>query len=132
EVDETYFVNLTGATNATLPPGTKGTGTILNDDNAPVAVPDSYSTNEDTTLTVPPPGVLANDTDADGDTLTAVLVTGPIHGTLTLNPNGSFTYTPAANYNGPDQFVYQAYDGANYSNPATVALTVVPVNDAPV
>ena len=44
------------------------------------------------------PGVLANDTDPDGDPLTAVLVTGPSHGTLTLNANGSFTYTPAANY----------------------------------
>src|SRR5439155_1283209 len=93
EPDATFFVNLTGATNAMLPPGSKGTGTIQNDDHAPVAVPDSYSTNEDTTVSVPPPGVLANDTDADGDALTAVLVTGPMHGTLTLNANGSFTYT---------------------------------------
>src|SRR5207237_5702252 len=83
EADETFFVNLTGATNAILPPGTKGTGTVLNDDHAPVAVPDSYSTPEDTTLTVPAPGVLANDADADGDALTALLVSGPSHGTLT-------------------------------------------------
>ena len=55
----------------------------------PVAADDSYATDEDTPLTVAAPGVLANDTDVDGDTLTAVLVTGPAHGTLTLNADGS-------------------------------------------
>ena len=55
--------------------------------------------------------MLANDTDMDGDALTAVLVSGPAHGTLTLNPDGSFTYTPAANYNGADTFTYKANDG---------------------
>ena len=55
--------------------------------------------------------MLANDTDVDGDTLTAVLVTGPAHGTLTLNADGSFTYTPTANYNGTDSFTYKANDG---------------------
>ena len=64
------------------------------------------------------PGVLANDTDADGDPLTAVVVTGPAHGTLTLNANGSFTYTPAANYNGADRFTYRANDGTANSNNA--------------
>ncbi|MES2097137.1 MAG: Ig-like domain-containing protein, partial [Pseudomonadota bacterium] len=67
---------------------------------APVAVADSYTTAEDTTLTIAAAGVLANDTDADGNALKAVLVAGPAHGTLTLNANGSFSYTPAANYNG--------------------------------
>ena len=57
------------------------------------------------------PGVLANDTDVDGATLTAVLVTGPAHGTLALNADGSFTYTPAANFNGADSFTYRANDG---------------------
>src|SRR5206468_936158 len=66
--------------------------TPVND--APVAAPDSYTTNEDAALNVPAAGVLANDSDVDGDTLTAVLVSGPSHGTLTLNANGSFTYTP--------------------------------------
>ena len=55
--------------------------------------------------------MLANDTDVDGDALTAVLVTGPAHGTLTLNADGSFTYTPDANYNGADSFTYSANDG---------------------
>src|SRR5207247_1117932 len=57
---------------------------------------------------------------------------GPAHGTLTLNPDGGFSYTPAANYNGPDSFTYRANDGTADSNVATVAMTVTAVNDAPV
>src|SRR5262249_56616399 len=72
---------------------------------------DSDSTREDTSLTVNAPGVLANDGDVDGDPLTAILVTGPAHGTLTLSTNGGFTYTPSLNYNGPDSFTYKANDG---------------------
>jgi len=75
--------------------------------DAPVAVNDSYTTAEDTTLNVAAPGVLANDTDVDGGTLSAVLVSQPTHGSLTLNSNGSFTYVPAANYNGTDSFTYK-------------------------
>ena len=69
---------------------------------------DSYTTAEGKPLSVAAPGVLANDTAAGGATLTAVLVTGPAHGTLTLNPDGSFTYTPAAGFSGSDSFTYQA------------------------
>ena len=98
----------------------------------PVANADAYGVSEDGTLIVAAPGVLANDTDADGDPLTAVLVAGPTHGTLTLNPDGSFTYTPAANFNGTDTFTYKANDGAADSNTVTVTITVNPVNDAPV
>src|SRR5262249_59119727 len=100
--------------------------------DAPVAQNDSYSTNEDTSLTVNAPGIIANDSDVEGDSLTAVLVTGPSRGTLTLNPNGSFTYTPNANANGPDSFTYKVNDGALDSNVATVTLTVNPVQDPPV
>src|SRR5205814_1933863 len=71
------------------------TVTPVND--APVAVNDAYSVNEDTILTVAAPGVLGNDTDIDSATITAVVVTNPTHGTLALSANGSFTYTPAAN-----------------------------------
>src|SRR3989475_7188097 len=88
--------------------------------------------NEDTTLMVSAPGVLGNDSDSDGDLLSAVLVSGPSHGTLILNADGSFRYSPAANYNGPDSFTYQASDGATNSGVVTVTLTVNPVNDAPV
>src|SRR4029079_10653175 len=98
----------------------------------PVAVDDSYSTAEDTTLNVAAPGVLANDSDVEGDVLSAVLVSSPAHGTLTLNGDGSFSYTPAANYNGPDSFTYQASDGQTNSETATVNVTVNSVNDAPV
>src|SRR5207249_9273472 len=62
----------------------------------------------------------------------AILVSSPAHGSLTLNANGSFTYTPAANYNGGDSFTYKANDGALNSNVATVSITVTAVNDAPV
>jgi VCBS repeat-containing protein len=98
---------------------------------APVAGADSYSTPEDTPLTVAAPGVLGNDSDPDHDTLTAVLESGPTHGNLTLNSNGSFSYTPAANYNGSDSFTYHASDGTQGSNSATVTLTINAVNDAP-
>src|SRR5438093_489214 len=95
-----------------------------------VAGNDSFTTAEDTVLTVAAPGVLGNDTDVDSATLTAVLVAGPSHGTLTLNANGSFTYTPAANFNGSDSFSYTASDGALSSNVATVRLTITSVDDA--
>jgi VCBS repeat-containing protein len=98
----------------------------------PTAVDDSYTVSEDNPLTVVAPGVLGNDSDADGDVLIATTVTGPTHGTLTLDPDGSFTYTPAANYNGSDSFTYQAEDSTGaVSNSATVALTVNSVNDPP-
>ncbi|MCL4302756.1 MAG: tandem-95 repeat protein [Anaerolineae bacterium] len=103
--------------------------------NPPVAVNDTYTINEDTVLTVPAPGVLGNDTDTDNDALTAVQVTGPAKGTLTLNPDGSFTYAPNVNFNGTDTFTYRANDGSldsPDSNVATVTINVTPVNDAPV
>jgi VCBS repeat-containing protein len=99
--------------------------------DAPVAGDDAYSTAEDTALTVAAPGVLGNDTDLDGDVLSAALGSGPAHGTLTLNEDGSFTYTPDANFNGPDSFTYRASDGSLTSGPATVTITVTAVNDTP-
>jgi len=91
----------------------------------PVAVNDSYTTSEDTALNVPAPGVLGNDTDANGDPLTAVLVSGPASGTLTLNANGSFVYTPNAGFVGADSFTYQAADASSLSNVATVTIQVL-------
>ena len=103
--------------------------TPVND--APVATDDSYVTKEDTALTIAAPGVLANDTDVENDPLTATKLAGPAHGTLTLNADGSFTYTPNANYGGADSFTYTVNDGQGGTATATVNLTVTPVADAP-
>ncbi len=99
---------------------------------APIATADSYMTPENQALVVAAPGVLANDSDPNGDTIQAKLVTGPSHGSLTLNLNGSFTYTPAASYVGDDSFIYYADDGTFNSNQVLVTITVGAVNDAPV
>ena len=87
----------------------------------------SFTTAEDTAHS----GTLTA-TDVDGDPLTFAMVAGPAHGTVTVNANGTFTYTPAANYNGPDSFTFKANDGTADSNTATVSITVTAVNDAPV
>jgi VCBS repeat-containing protein len=100
---------------------------------APSAAGDSYSVAEDGTLNFSAPGVLSNDSDPDGDTISAQLVTGPSNGTLTLNSDGSFSYTPNADYNGVDSFTYKATDSHNnLSAAATVSITVNAVDDPPV
>ncbi len=96
---------------------------------APVAVDDAYMTDEDVVLNVPARGVLVNDTDFDPAILTAVMVTEPADGTLVLNADGSFTYTPDADFNGTDSFTYKANDGLTDSNTATVTITVTEVKD---
>ena len=106
--------------------------TVLPVNDAPVSAGDAYATDEDAPLVIDAAaGVLANDTDVEGDPLSAFLVTGPSHGTLALNADGSFTYTPAADYNGTDSFVYRADDGTDTGVPATVTITINPVADAP-
>lgn len=92
---------------------------------APVAQPESYGTLRDRPLVVAAPGVLANDSDPNGGALSAVKAGDPSHGTLALNANGSFTYTPAAGYVGGDSFSYRASDGAEQSEVTTVTITVV-------
>lgn len=77
-------------------------------------------------------GVLANDGDVDGDLLRAILVSGPANGALSLNPDGTFSYTPDAGFYGIDSFTYVANDGRLDSNVATVTITVDRVNKAPV
>jgi len=124
----TYKAN-DGTTNSNVVTVTLNVAAV---NDAPVAAVDSYNATEDTTLTITAPGVLSNDSDVDGNSLTASVVTGVSHGSLTLNPNGSFTYTPAANFNGTDSFTYQANDGTTNSNVATVTINVAAVNDAPV
>jgi hypothetical protein len=101
----------------------------------PVANNDAFNTNVNTPLNVAAPGVLGNDTGPPALPLNAILVSSPAHGSLTLNPDGSFTYTPNANYYGGDGFKYQANDTLATSNVATVSLTIdslppVAVNDS--
>ncbi|MEQ1652403.1 MAG: Ig-like domain-containing protein, partial [Hyphomicrobium sp.] len=97
----------------------------------PIAGGDAFTGTEDAPITG---SVTANDSDPDGDALTYSLVTGPANGTLTFNPDGTFTYTPDANYNsnsGNDTFTYLVTDADGSTATATVTLTVTPVNDAP-
>jgi VCBS repeat-containing protein len=98
---------------------------------APDAVDDSYNTDQDEALTVEAPGVLGNDTDAEDDDLTATKATQPDNGEVTLNPNGSFTYTPDAGFFGTDTFTYKADDGKGESAPATVTITVTKAGEQP-
>ncbi|SFU17467.1 Ig-like domain-containing protein [Mesorhizobium sp. YR577] len=119
--------------------GNTGAGGVLTDtdttvitvapvNDAPVAADTAIVTNED----VPFTGNLPTATDVDGDTLTyGAGATAPAHGTVTINPDGSYTYTPALNYGGPDTFTYTVNDGT-VTVEYTVTVTVNPVNDAPV
>jgi uncharacterized delta-60 repeat protein len=137
---------------------------VLRQNAKPVAAADSYSLNEDGTLTIAASaGVLDNDTDSDGgrttdqdqdgvpdyldaaptnpgvnanighNGLVAELVpnSGPFHGVLEFQKDGSFTYAPVPNYAGTDTFLYRAGDGIESSDPATVTIAVQPVNDPP-
>lgn len=95
----------------------------------PLAANDTYITSANTTMNLVAPGVLVNDSDPEGQTLMALLSSRPAHGTLTLNANGSFVYTPAPNYVGSDSFTYMANDGAAGSNVATVTITVASISN---
>lgn len=98
---------------------------------APVATADAYGTEEGMLLTVAAPGVLANDTDEEDQSLTAMVERLPAYGTLTLWADGSFSYQPDPRFTGSDSFTYKAYDGTHYSESVTVTLTVHPVSDGP-
>ncbi|XGV98850.1 MAG: Ig-like domain-containing protein [Leptolyngbya sp. BL-A-14] len=116
--------------------GNTGIGTALSDtktmfvnvggavSNPPIANTDSYSTTRNTALIVSGQGVLTNDTDPQNIALTANLLTTPTSGSVVFNSNGTFTYTPNANFVGTDSFTYQASDGISNSSPATVNLTI--------
>jgi hypothetical protein len=110
---------------------------------SPAAVADTVTTSEDTAVTFDPRG---NDEDADGDSLTVSTVAQPAHGVVAINPDGTLTYTPDADFNGTDTFTYTISDASagthihgllglltngGHTDTATVAVTVNPINDAP-
>jgi hypothetical protein len=99
---------------------------VLAANDAPFALADSYNVSAfaPRTLQVPAPGVLANDSDAEGDALQAILQTSTSKGELNFKTDGSFSYTPGALFSGTDTFTYVAFDGQAYSTPVTVALSV--------
>ncbi len=104
-------------------------GCLVPDNVAPTASDDAYSTFDDLDLQVAAPGVLGNDGDADGDPLSAVLVSSPSNGSLTLDADGSFVYSPDAGFIGSDSFTYKATDGLLESSPAVVTVDVVECTD---
>ncbi len=102
--------------------------TIQSVNDAPVAVNDSFETPGGTPLvrTAPADGILANDIDVENSELSVILtqITGPSNGTLDLNANGGFVYTPNGGFSGVDSFTYLASDGESLSQLATVTITV--------
>jgi uncharacterized repeat protein (TIGR01451 family) len=127
----TLYFDLLGFGPATSSVVIKNVKLLGEGNQPPHAADDAYSVNENGTLNVPAAqGVLANDSDAENDPFRAVLVSNPAHGTLSFNADGTFTYTPDANFFGTDSFTYKDNDGAD-GNTATVTLTVNFVNQAP-
>lgn len=99
--------------------------------HAPAPVADVYGIHPGIPLNVPPPGVLANDLDADGDALSAQKLSNPAHGILVFNADGSFNYTPSDGYAGADGFSYLVSDGLIASSVVTVTLNVHAPNSPP-
>jgi parallel beta-helix repeat protein len=127
---ETFTYTVTGSSGTST--GTV-TVTVNSSNDAPVAVNDAYEVEKGKALKVAAPGVLKNDQDTDGDSLSAELAEGPSHGTLVLNADGSFTYTPNTGFTGEDSFTYLINDGTvDSAEVATVTITVKHVNTPPV
>jgi hypothetical protein len=148
----TFVLNPGGTFNYTANPGFVGTDSFtyqITDnvgtsnvatvslilDYEPVGIPDGYTTPFETPITIPAPGVLANDTDADGPVLTATLTSLPSNGQITWSAglDGSFTYTPNPGFQGVDQFTYLPGDGHFTGNTTSVEIDVdAPPNSPPV
>lgn len=110
----------------------EGTSVIIT--GPPNAADDAYAVAEDGVLEITDiaDGLLDNDTDDEGDPLTAVLSSGPSNGSLVLNTDGTFEYTPNGDFFGTDHFTYMANDGFFDSTPATVTIDVTGVDDLPI
>ena len=126
--------NGTDAFTYTVSDGNGGSSTytvtvnVANVNDVPVGANGAATTAEDVVLN----GNLPAATDLDGDTLTYALATGPANGTVVVNANGSYTYTPAANFNGNDSFTFTVSDGNGGVVTYTQSITVTAVNDAPI
>ena len=128
-----FAANLNGAATITVeatdPQGltvsTSFAVTVLAVNDAPVAFADSYSVDGQTLSVSATAGVLANDTDVEADTLTALLISGPANGSLTLQSDGSFVYEPEIGFKGTESFSYQTFDGAATSATRIVTLNVI-------
>ncbi|MDD1655434.1 MAG: Ig-like domain-containing protein, partial [Methanomicrobiales archaeon] len=99
--------------------------TVNNVNRAPFALDDFYAMEQGTMLAISAPGLLGNDTDPDDNAITCVKAMDPVHGTVTVNGDGSFSYTPETGYDGIDTFTYQVTDGTDTSTLSTVHLTVL-------
>ena len=106
------------------PASVQVTVNVVGGNNPPVAVDDSYNTDQDTVLNVAAPGVLGDDSDDDGDAITAVQASSAANGLAILNADGSFSYEPDPGFTGIDSFTYRANDGSADSNLATVTIDV--------
>lgn len=127
----TFSVNDGALTSALATVSITVTKKVTQTNLPPEGVKDSYQSPEDTSLSVAAPGVLSNDSDPEKDPLTASLITSTTNGSLILNSDGSFTYTPNSNFAGTDSFTYKASDGTSASAETTATITVTSVNDTP-
>jgi hypothetical protein len=124
-----WFIYSIGTTGSTQTDTAYVYITVNSVEDAPVAVDDAYTIDEDGILQVDgASGVLANDYDGDGDSLALQLISSPTHGSILLNADGSFTYTPDADWYGDDMFEYEVSDG-DQTDTAKVIITVNPVDD---
>nr|WP_316829064.1 Calx-beta domain-containing protein [Pedobacter miscanthi] len=128
EGNETVIITMNAATsNALITAGTTPATVNITDNRPPVATAPAITTNEDT----PVSGTITA-SDPDGNPLAYTVTTPPAHGTVVVNPDGTYTYTPAPNYNGTDTFTVTVSDGKGGTVPVTISVTINPVNDAPV
>ena len=128
----TYAVTPTDDSGTTSATGSAGNLviTITGTNDAPVATADAYATSEDGTLVVDAGnGILANDTDVEGDAISFTQVTNPAHGTVLFGTDGNFEYTPDTEFSGTDTFTYRPTDGADIGDAVTVTIDVAPKAD---
>ncbi|MCT4637067.1 MAG: tandem-95 repeat protein, partial [Bacteroidales bacterium] len=133
EGNETFFIDITSSSPLVDLNNNQATGTIIDDDETPDARDDGFNIDEDSTT--PLNGdVKGNDLGLGDTPVTFALVTpiAAINGNITFNNDGTFSYTPAPDFNGPDTFDYQVTDADGDTDIATVTITVNPINDVPI